>query len=78
MGVGTKNVLDLIDSGVLPAAQLGKGYIVKVDDVRKHIDLVIAAQTSKRREAKQGKPILNDTPAKRGRKRNAIPALPGI
>lgn len=69
LGMGVKGVLALIESGELPAAKLGMGYILRCQDVYKHIDKKIAQQTSQRLNEGQ---VLQ---AKRGRKRNSIPVL---
>lgn len=83
MGTGTDTVLSLIESGVLPAAKLGKGFIIRKSDVIKHIDLMIANQTHIRAEkhklknpSKQAKPEEVLTIPRRGRARNPIPVLP--
>lgn len=69
MGMGTKGVLALIDSGELPAARLGAGYIIRRTDVQKLIDKKISLQTSKRIHQIQ----VDQT--KKGRKRNPLPVL---
>lgn len=69
MGVCTKEVLELIKEGKLPAAQIGKGFIIRKSDVFKRIDQAIALETAMR----QRKPE-NQEP-KRGRKRNALPII---
>lgn len=69
MGVCTKEVLSLIKEGSLPAAQIGKGFIIRKADVFKRIDQAIALETAMRQRNPQSQE------AKRGRKRNAIPVL---
>ena len=83
MGTGVDAVLELIEAGTLPAAKLGKGYVIRKTDVVKHIDLVIAKQTSLRIDKHKAKnpikPVMQEqepVASKRGRQRKPIPALP--
>lgn len=69
MGVCTKEVLGLIKEGKLPAAQMGKGFIIRKSDVFKRIDQAIALETTMRQRNPQS------PEPKRGRKRNAIPVI---
>ena len=48
MKVHPKTVLGLIDSGALPAAKIGRAYVLMVRDVQAHIEGNIARQTSER------------------------------
>ena len=69
MGVCTKEVLELIKDAKLPAAQLGKGFVIRKTDVFKRIDQAIALETAMRQRNPQSQE------GKRGRRRNSIPAL---
>jgi len=48
MKVHSKTVLDLISSGVLPAARVGRAYVLLTSDVIAHIENQIIAQTAER------------------------------
>ncbi len=48
MKVHTKTVLDLINNGVLPAARVGRAYVLMTKDVLAHIEQQIIAQTAER------------------------------
>ena len=69
MGVCTKEVLELIKDAKLPAAQLGKGFVIRKTDVFKRIDQAIALETAMRQRNPQSQE------PKRGRKRSAIPVI---
>lgn len=48
MKVHPKTVLDLISGGVLPAARVGRAYVLLTRDVMAHIEQQIVAQTAER------------------------------
>jgi excisionase family DNA binding protein len=48
MKVHPKTVLDLINAGVLPAGRVGRAYVLRTQDVLKHIERVIIDQTAAR------------------------------
>lgn len=52
MKVHPKTVLDLISGGVLPAARVGRAYVMLTKDVMDHIQQQIMHQTAKRLVAK--------------------------
>ena len=49
----TKEVLELIKDAKLPAAQLGKGFVIRKTDVFKRIDQAIALETAMRQRNPQ-------------------------
>lgn len=51
MKVHPKTVLDLISGGVLPAARVGRAYVLLSKDVMDHIQQQIVAQTAERMRA---------------------------
>ena len=62
--VHPKTVLDLISDGVLPAARVGRAYVMLTRDVMAHIEQQIAAQTAERmrvpgRRIRHRKPVLS-------------------
>lgn len=48
MKIHPKSVLDLISSGVLPAARVGRAYVMLSRDVLAHIEEQIIQQTAQR------------------------------
>lgn len=48
MKVHPKTVLDLIGEGALPAAKVGRAYVLMTKDVVSHIEQQIIAQTAAR------------------------------
>ncbi|WP_313453272.1 helix-turn-helix domain-containing protein [Stutzerimonas nitrititolerans] len=46
--VHSKTVLDLINTGVLPAARVGRAYVLLTKDVIDHIERQIINQTAER------------------------------
>jgi excisionase family DNA binding protein len=51
MKVHPKTVLDLISEGALPAAKVGRAYVLMTKDVLSHIEQQIIAQTAARMRA---------------------------
>jgi excisionase family DNA binding protein len=51
MKVHPKTVLDLISAGVLPAARVGRAYVLLSKDVLAHIERQIIEQTAERMRA---------------------------
>ncbi len=51
MKVHPKTVLDLIGDGALPAARVGRAYVLMTKDVMSHIEQQIIAQTAARMRA---------------------------
>ena len=49
MNVHGNTVLKLIEAGTLPAAKIGRAYVLLLADVMQHIERLITAQTSQRR-----------------------------
>jgi excisionase family DNA binding protein len=49
MCVHPKTVLDLIRDGILPAARIGRAYVLNERDVADYIEAQIVAQTQRRR-----------------------------
>lgn len=48
MKVHPKTVLDLIGSGAIPAAKVGRAYVMLTKDVLSHIESAIVRQTAMR------------------------------
>jgi excisionase family DNA binding protein len=51
MKVHPKTILDLISGGILPAARVGRAYVLLSKDVLSHIEQQIVAQTAERMRA---------------------------
>jgi excisionase family DNA binding protein len=49
MNVHINTVLKLIDAGTLPAAKIGRAYVLLLVDVMQYIERLISTQTSQRR-----------------------------
>jgi excisionase family DNA binding protein len=49
MNVHTNTVLKLIDAGTLPAAKIGRAYVLLLADVMKYVERMVLDQTSQRR-----------------------------
>lgn len=48
LSVHTKTVLGLIEAGAIPAAKVGRAYVMLVKDVLAYLEKIIVAQTSER------------------------------
>ena len=48
MKVHAKTVLGMIETGVLPAAKIGRAYVMLTKDVMQHIENQIIRQTAER------------------------------
>lgn len=48
MNVHTQTVLDLISSGALPAAKIGRAYVMLTRDVLGYVERAIIRQTAER------------------------------
>lgn len=46
--VHPKTVLELIGDGAIPAAKIGRAYVMLTADVMKYLEKVVRAQTTKR------------------------------
>ena len=66
MGVSTKTVWGLINLGTIPAAKIGRAYIMLERDVMAYIEGQIAKQTAERIGLPQG-------PVRRARRRATSP-----
>lgn len=53
MKVHPKTVTDLIASGAIPAAKIGRSWVMLTSDVLNHIDNMISQQTAQRMGASQ-------------------------
>lgn len=53
MKIHPKTVKDLIASGAIPAAKIGRAYVMLTRDVLNHIDNMISQQTAQRMGASQ-------------------------
>lgn len=55
MQVHPQTVLDMIGAGVLPAARIGRAYVLLEKDIMAHIEAMIVRQTAQRMRAPQRK-----------------------
>jgi excisionase family DNA binding protein len=53
--VHTKTVLDLINQGALPAARVGRAYVLLTKDVLNHVEQQVMRQTAARMRRPAGK-----------------------
>lgn len=71
MHIGYNAVIELISTGDLPAARLGKSHTLLLEDVLDYIRKTAAEQTRKRRESKSGDTV-TDIPARKTSRRRRL------
>lgn len=64
MKVHPKTVADLINSGAIPAARVGRAYVMLTKDVMNHIEGTIVRQTAERMRRPQSRNCARSEPRK--------------
>lgn len=83
LNISSYTMRDLADTGTIPGAKVGKGWIFRTKDLDAYLDDVIAKQTEARRDARMmgmRKHVKTEATAVREKtqKRRVLPELPMI